>query len=195
MRQQCDLPQREFLKDAMVQLGMTREGLAQRIGVSVKTVNKWLSPEGSAEYRGLPPLARNYINDLLVWRHSNSCDTPNGGIYSPQALNKRSGRMHLRQRILDAVLDGRLGKGIVVTRQEVIEHFPDVPKSYTGVVLSNAEMTTGTHSPTWEHYTHRLSRGVYRIAPAALTERLQERQAMGDAVTPAEYPDPTEYSD
>lgn len=103
--------------------------------------------------------------------------------------------MHLRQRILDAVLDGKLGKGVVVTRQEVIEHFPDVTKAYTGVVLSNAEMNTGTHSPTWEHYTHRIARGVYRIAPTALAERLRERQEGGAESTPGGYPDPTDDSE
>jgi len=89
---------------------------------------------------------------------------------------KRGSKMNLRQRILDAVLDGKLGTGVIVTRPEVIAHFPDVSMNYTGVVLSNAEMDTGTHSPTWEHYTHRIARGVYRISPTALAERLNERR-------------------
>lgn len=87
--------------------------------------------------------------------------------------------MNLRERILDAVLDGNLGRGIVVTRQELIKRFPDVPESYTGVALSNAEMDTATHSPTYEKYTHRIDLGVYRISPMALAERLREREASG----------------
>lgn len=102
--------------------------------------------------------------------------------------------MNLRQRILDAVLDGKLGTGVIVTRPEVIAHFPDVSMNYTGVVLSNAEMDTGTHSPTWEHYTHRIARGVYRISPTALAERLNERRDSDTVSMLAEYPDPTEES-
>lgn len=103
--------------------------------------------------------------------------------------------MHLRQRILDAMLDGELGAGVVVTRPEVIAHFPDVSKTYTGVVLSNAEMDTGTHSPTWEHYTHRIARGVYRISPTALAERLRERHEADAESMLTEYPAPADDSD
>lgn len=195
MSKENDLPQREFLKQAMTQLCMTREGLAQRIGVSVKAINKWMSPTESDDFRVMPPMARYYVTDILVWENSNYCNAPNGGIQSKPDIRKRSGNMHLRQRILDAVLDGKLGKGIVVTRQEVIEHFQDVTKAYTGVVLSNAEMDTGTHSPTWEHYTHRIARGVYRISPTALAERLLERQEGGAEAGPAEYPDLKDDSD
>jgi hypothetical protein len=43
--------------------------------------------------------------------------------------------MSLRTDVLDAVIDGRLGKGLVVTRQAVIQLFSDVPETYTGVFL------------------------------------------------------------
>lgn len=195
MGNEHDLHQREFLKQAMTLLAMTREGLAQRIGVSVKTVNKWMSPKESDEFRVMPTMARYYINDILAEKNSTPCNAPNGGIQSNPDIHKRGSKMHLRQRILDAVLDGELGAGVVVTRPEVIAHFPDVSKTYTGVVLSNAEMDTGTHSPTWEHYTHRIARGVYRISPTALAERLRERHEADAESMLMEYPDPTDDSD
>ena len=84
--------------------------------------------------------------------------------------------MNLRERLLDAILDGQLGKGLVVTRQELIEYFPDVPESTTGVFLSNSEVKTGApHSPTYKHFTERLEEARYRILPSALAERLAER--------------------
>lgn len=195
MSNEHNLHQREFLKQAMALLGVTREGLAQRIGVSVKTVNKWMSPKVSDEFRVMPTMAKYYVNDILTGKISNPCNTPIGGIQSTPHNHKGGSKMHLRQRILDAVLDGELGAGVVVTRPEVIAHFPDVSKAYTGVVLSNAEMDTGTHSPTWEHYTHRIARGVYRISPTALAERLRERHEADAESMLTEYPDPTDDSD
>jgi hypothetical protein len=82
----------------------------------------------------------------------------------------------LRERLLDAMLDGELGRGLVITRQELIQHFPDVPESTTGVFLSNSEITTGaTHSPNYTPFTQRLSEGTYRVHPSALAERLNQR--------------------
>lgn len=84
--------------------------------------------------------------------------------------------MTLRERLLDAMLDGEFGNGLVVTRQELIHHFHDVNEATTGVFLSNSEITTGApHSPTYTHFTQRLSEGRYRIHPHALCERLAQR--------------------
>jgi transcriptional regulator with XRE-family HTH domain len=195
MGHELNLHQRDFLKQAMTQLGVTREGLSQRIGVSVKTVNKWMSPKDSNEFRVMPTMARYYVNDILTGQISNSCNTPYGGIQSTPGIHKRGNKMHLRQRILDAVLDGKLGTGVVVTRPEVMAYFPEINKAYTGVVLSNAEMDTGSHSPTWEHYTHRIARGVYRVSPTALAERLRERHDADAESIQTEYPDPSDGSD
>ncbi len=85
--------------------------------------------------------------------------------------------MTLRERLLDAMLDGEIGNGLVVTRQELIRHFSDVNEATTGVFLSNSEINTGApHSPTYTHFTQRLSEGRYRIHPNALVERLAERE-------------------
>ena len=82
----------------------------------------------------------------------------------------------IHDQLLDAVLDGQIGKGLIVTRQEVINFFDNVKKSYTGVLLSNSEMETSDHSPTWRKYTRRISEGVYRIHPIALANRLRGRK-------------------
>lgn len=84
--------------------------------------------------------------------------------------------MSLRNDVLDAVIDGRLGNGLVVTRQALIQLFSDITESYTGVFLSNSEMTTGLSSPTYDHFTRRVGVGSYRIHPQALLQRMLERE-------------------
>lgn len=84
--------------------------------------------------------------------------------------------MTLRVRFLDAFIDGQLGKGIVVSRKEFMEFFPDDNPATTGVFLSNSEITTGApHSPTYTHFTLRVEEGRYRVHPQALQERMQQR--------------------
>ena len=83
--------------------------------------------------------------------------------------------MSLRTNVLDAVIDGHLGKGLVVTRQAVIQLFSEIAETYTGVFLSNSEMITGVSSPTSEHFTQRVGVGTYRIHPQALLDRMVER--------------------
>lgn len=85
--------------------------------------------------------------------------------------------IELRKSILDAVLDGKLGNGLVVTRQEVIKYFPEVSENFTGVILSNSELDA-EHSDTYPKFTKRLEIGKYRILPTALAERLAERNGV-----------------
>ena len=82
----------------------------------------------------------------------------------------------LRNAVLDGMLDGFFGKGLIVTRREMGTNFPEFAKNYTGCFLSNSEMITGTHSPTYKHFTQRITEGVYRVHPEALAARLKERE-------------------
>lgn len=85
--------------------------------------------------------------------------------------------MTLRNRFLDAMIDGEIGNGLVVKRQELIRHFPDINEQTTGCFLSNSEIATGTpHSPMYQHFTMRISEGTYRIHPQALFDRMRERE-------------------
>lgn len=82
--------------------------------------------------------------------------------------------MSLTNELLDAVIDGELGHGLVVTRQEVIKHFSSHPEGYTGVILANSEMSS-IHSPNYEKFTIRIEKGKYRIHPQILVERMEQR--------------------
>jgi hypothetical protein len=88
---------------------------------------------------------------------------------------REKGNMSLREELLDEIIAGKLGNNGVVTRQEIINHFPNYPETYTGVFLSNSEMDTGQHSPTYEKFTQRIDRGVYQIHPNAINERRNEQ--------------------
>lgn len=72
----AEVPQQDFLRDAMGRLGYTRKQLAERIGVSEYTVENWLQPtpgEGSQAngkrslFRVMKPMPRKYISDILHW--------------------------------------------------------------------------------------------------------------------------------
>ena len=80
--------------------------------------------------------------------------------------------MSLRENLLDAIIEGSIGNNGIVTRQELIAHFPQRPESYTGVFLSNSEMETAQHSPTYEKFTRRMELGVYQVHPETIQERL-----------------------
>lgn len=60
-----DLPQAEFLRGAMVRLGMTRNEFADRIGIKRKTLDNWLLPPGSASARALPKMGWKFISEIL----------------------------------------------------------------------------------------------------------------------------------
>lgn len=83
--------------------------------------------------------------------------------------------MSLRTDLVDAIIDGLIGNETDFTRQEVISAFPNLSPNYTGCFLSNSEMWSGQHSPTYKHFTVRVARGVYRVHPAALQTRMHER--------------------
>jgi hypothetical protein len=84
--------------------------------------------------------------------------------------------MSLRERVLDALIDGELGRGLIVTRQDLMHYFAKENPATTGVLLSHSESDFGAlQRPTHSQFTRRVAEGVYRISPAALAARMQER--------------------
>lgn len=83
--------------------------------------------------------------------------------------------MSLREEVLDAIIAGTIGTNGTVTRQEIINNFPHHPVNYTGSFLSNSEMKTSQHSPTYEKFTRRVGRGAYQIPEEVLHQRSNER--------------------
>jgi len=84
--------------------------------------------------------------------------------------------MSLRERFLDAIIEGGLGTGLIVTRQSFMDYFSDDNPATTGVFLSNSEIVTGAnHSPTYTHFTQLVREGVYWVHPSALVERMLAR--------------------
>lgn len=84
--------------------------------------------------------------------------------------------MSLRERVLDALIDGELGRGLIVTRQDLMHYFARENPATTGVLLSHSESESGVlQRPGQTQFTHRVAEGVYRISPTALAARMQER--------------------
>ncbi|MFV7771608.1 hypothetical protein [Shewanella marisflavi] len=85
--------------------------------------------------------------------------------------------LSLKERFLDAMIDGKIGRGLVVTREEFMAYFDKDNSNTTGCFLSNSEVKTGAvHSPTYDHFTQRIGDGTYRILPKALEIRLERRE-------------------
>ncbi|MCZ4337730.1 hypothetical protein [Shewanella colwelliana] len=82
----------------------------------------------------------------------------------------------LKERFLDAMIDGKIGCGLVVTREEFMAYFDKDNTNTKGCFHSNSEVKTGAvHSPTYDHFTQRIGDGTYRILPKALEIRLELR--------------------
>lgn len=80
----------------------------------------------------------------------------------------------LRDSILDAVIDGSLGNGIVVTRQQVMTEFNGkFADNYLSVILSNSEMKSNQSG--YKPFTIRIAEGKYQIHPAELLARMRDR--------------------
>ena len=57
--------QQDFLRDAMQSLGLSRDGFSRRFSVPRSTLDKWLAPTGSNEYRAMPEMAWAYVSEVL----------------------------------------------------------------------------------------------------------------------------------
>ncbi|EED97297.1 transcriptional regulator [Burkholderia multivorans] len=62
-----ELSQQELLRTAMSELGLTRRSLAQRIHAPLRSLNKWLLPENSADFRPMPDLGKAFVRDIIRW--------------------------------------------------------------------------------------------------------------------------------
>jgi predicted transcriptional regulator len=60
-------PQQEFLREAMGTLGMTRAAFAKRISVPEKTLDKWLAPSETTDFRNMPEVVWAYVREILTW--------------------------------------------------------------------------------------------------------------------------------
>jgi hypothetical protein len=64
--------QQEFLREAMTALGMTRAAFAKRISVPEKTLDKWMAPADTTDFRNMPEVVWAYVREILTWTVKNS---------------------------------------------------------------------------------------------------------------------------
>lgn len=87
--------------------------------------------------------------------------------------------MGLREDFLDALIGGHIGRGMIVKRSEFMAFFSGkYADNTTGCFLSNSEIDTSDHSPTYHKFTMRLSEGVYGVHPSSIYERLVDLGSM-----------------
>lgn len=56
--------QQDFLQEAMADLGMTREAFALRLGCAKRTLDKWLLPDSSNDYRAMNETVWNLVREI-----------------------------------------------------------------------------------------------------------------------------------
>ena len=56
--------QQDFLRDAMRRLNLTRDAFAERLGVRRRTLDTWLLPEGSQEFRAMPEVVQRFVSEI-----------------------------------------------------------------------------------------------------------------------------------
>jgi transcriptional regulator with XRE-family HTH domain len=58
--------QGNLLRQAREKLGLTVEGLADELGVSIHTMRSWLLPEDSKKHRKMPKTARLLLDRIMA---------------------------------------------------------------------------------------------------------------------------------
>ncbi len=58
--------QQAFLRGAMAELDMTRAAFAERIGCPGRTLDKWLLPEASNDFRPMPESLWTLVREVLA---------------------------------------------------------------------------------------------------------------------------------
>ena len=83
----------------------------------------------------------------------------------------------LRNVVLDAVIDGKFGKGIVVSVSDLKAKFGggegEYSENYLNTFLANSEM--GALTAGYRRFTVRVDAGVYQIHPVELLYRMRDR--------------------
>lgn len=59
------LTQQDFLRNAMKELGMTREEFADRIGAKRRALDNWLLPADSSGFRNMHDTLWKFIGEIL----------------------------------------------------------------------------------------------------------------------------------
>ncbi|GAB3255427.1 aspartate carbamoyltransferase [Chitinimonas naiadis] len=80
--------QQIVLRDAMRTLNLTRDALADRLGVSKRAMDSWLLPDDSNEHRSMPTVVERFIAEIL-----RSAGSPTQSVY--QSAGSVAGSQHL----------------------------------------------------------------------------------------------------
>jgi transcriptional regulator with XRE-family HTH domain len=68
--------QQDMLRAAMKQSSQTRQRMAESLGVSLRTLDKWLLPENSQDFRRMPETARRLLAAQYGVRGSSGLSKP-----------------------------------------------------------------------------------------------------------------------
>lgn len=58
--------QQEFLRSAMTELNMTRDAFCERLGCARRTLDKWLLPASSNDFRNMDETIWTLVREILA---------------------------------------------------------------------------------------------------------------------------------
>jgi len=58
--------QQEFLRSAMAELDMTRDAFSTRLGCARRTLDKWLLPQTSNDFRNMDEAMWKFVREILA---------------------------------------------------------------------------------------------------------------------------------
>ena len=64
--------QQDFLREAMAELDMTRDSFCARLGCSRRTLDKWLLPAASNDYRNMNETIWTLVREILKHHRQSS---------------------------------------------------------------------------------------------------------------------------
>ena len=100
--------QQQYLRAAAARLGLTQKQLAQQMGVSLQTLEKWLAPEQSSNFRPMPTIAWKMVRTVLevhLLKRQRLTNPPVGGkVRGMQAHQPEETTSNRHQLIMDHLL-------------------------------------------------------------------------------------------
>lgn len=99
----------------------------------------------------------------------------------------------LKERFLDAVIDGMLGdwdgQGVIVELKAFKRYFSDINSDYINSFLPAATIEPGRYQANHTKYLFRTRKGVYRIHPEVIKARQHQRNVQEGIRAPDQFDD------
>ncbi|HSY28461.1 MAG TPA: aspartate carbamoyltransferase [Burkholderiaceae bacterium] len=137
--------QQTLLRDAMQSLSMTRDVFAERLAIKRRTLDTWLLPDNSNEFRAMPGVVEKFIQEILQQDNQNQKYTQSahgGDLVSRIAYNGKPQLISVEQFSRDSVEELLA----IAEMMEPIARRQKVTRVLEGAVLGNLFFEASTRT-------------------------------------------------